>query len=249
MNCSVLNLDDPNTWTNSLRDAVYDESTWHILNDDCAGEKFQELRSSPEYVSDPFIRSLRYKVEAIIRSEYTHIKVFHACRTEYPSAYLKHGILSSTKERLESTARELFEGLPDLEKSIEHCSSYFDMYGGSVSLYATHRFAPKCYLEGSHYLSMLSGRLGEKAHERLSQKNRLGQSVFFVSHLPIRWLEDLNIVRDSYMWSISSSLIKALVSIRENDADEYELSPFAIVVFASIPSENVVSIIPEETSD
>ncbi len=117
MKSPSLNLDDPSTWSDELRKLVYTDQTWAILINDYNGscEKFQELDFSPESLADPIVCSLRNQCEEIIRRQYETFSVFHASRTEHPNDYLKLGILTSSEERLTAQARELFNGIPNLD--------------------------------------------------------------------------------------------------------------------------------------
>ncbi len=247
MKSPSLNLDDPSTWSDELRKLVYTDQTWAILINDYNGscEKFQELDFSPESLADPIVCSLRNQCEEIIRRQYETFSVFHASRTEHPNDYLKLGILTSSEERLTAQARELFNGIPNLDEAFSNCSAYFQAYEGSVSLYTT-RYVSTCYLSYSHYLTMVAGKLGPEAQARLDQKNQAGESVFIKCHLPISWLDDRSIVRDPSIWHLSSSLLRKLIVTKAEGKENYADTPSALVVFCPVPPDNVISIISVE---
>ena len=247
MRPTILDLDEPGTWNESLRQVVYDDSTWPVLLTDyhAKGEKYQQLHHEPSDVSDPFVRTLRNRCENLVRTCYTHVAAYHACCTDDPARYHKHGILTSSHERLTGNAKKLFSGIPGLETALAACDSYFQTYDCSVSLYSTSRFAPT-YLSGSHYLTIVAQKLGKEAQARLQPDNAKGQSVFIKCVLPISWFDDLGIIREPSLYRYATSLMRRLIVMKADGVDDCADNPFALVVFCPVPMENVVSITPAQ---
>ncbi len=245
METNVLDLDTPSTWNNRLRQTVYAESTLAALLADLDGQgaMYQELHEPPGNVTDPFIKNLRERCEEALRTDYTHAAAYHACRSADPNEYRRHGILTSSRKRLETQARELFVDIEGLEDALATCDSYFGMYDGSVSLYTTAKFAPTCYLSGSHYLSMVTNELGPEAQAILARENDRGRPVFVKCSIPLSWFDDLKIVKDPSLYLYSTSLIKKLIRMRMEGSKHYQDTPSAFVVFSSIPPQNVDSIV------
>jgi hypothetical protein len=245
MSVTILDLDKPATWDDSIRRVVYADNTWPALLTAVRGEceKYRELHHAPQYVADPLIKTLRTQCEGLIRTHYSHFAAYHACRTLDPNKYRQLGILTSSRERLTAQARDLFGGIPNLAAALNACDSYFETYNGSVSLYATALFAPTCYLSTSHYLAMVARELGPVAQDRLERHNSRGRPFFIKCILPLAWLDDLNIVRDPSLHLYSTSLIKKLTVMKSDNIENYPDTPFALVMFRPVPPDCVDSVV------
>jgi len=189
----MLDLDDPSTWSGSLRQVVYADSTFSILLDYYhVGREKPRTAPCPHYVSDPSYVSTQ-SVRRCDPQELHDVAAYHACLTDEPNRYRKLGILTSSRERLTGKAKDLFDGITGLETALAACDSYFHMYGGSVSLYSTARHAPTCYLSGSHYWRWSRIDLGLERKQDLAREAR-GRPVLSMP-IAISWLERLELER------------------------------------------------------
>ena len=239
MTTALLDLDDPATWHHDLHDLVYAPGTWEILLADFQGpcSLYSEIGNLPQNIRSPIARLLRDQCENTLRTHYTHVTVYHACRTTDPNQYLQNGILTSSRERLIPKANVIFQGIQRLDEALAASDSYFDSYGGTVSLYTTAKDAPRDYLSGSHYLMMVERELmnldreaGIEATRRLSEEHNNGQSIFVKCHLPITWLNNLEIVRTPELPQYSITLLKKLIGMRAENRDHYPYDPGALIV-------------------
>jgi hypothetical protein len=245
---SVLDLDNPSSWAAEIRGLITGHPAWERLLSDYTGpcRLYQELHNAPGCVDDTQIEELRFLCEDALRIRYACVSAYHACRTRDPSQYQRRGLLSSTRGRLTDLARRLFEGVEGLDGALAACDSYFRTYDGTLSLYTTARFAPVCYLKGSHYLHTVAREWGVEGVRRFNEECMRGVPMFVRCCLPIGWLDDLHIVRDPEIHQYSTSLIKKLIGMTIHGYEHSPDSPSALILRCDVGPEYVTDLIPAE---
>ncbi len=250
MNPTTLDLDASSSYANEYRQILYNEDVWPVLEDDFNGtnKMLQELLNNPADIRNPFLKDLQRKCDEVFRKNYTHVLAYHACRTVDPDAYRRLGLLTSSKERLEAKAKEIFAGLENLERALSEAEVYFRLYDESISMYISAEFASTEYLTGgSHYLRMVAANLGSKAEERLLHEHARGKPVFVKCKIGVSWLEDPAIVKEcAWLYRYNASLIRRFIWARAKSGERYEEIPQTLVVFKAIPPEDIEAILNPE---
>lgn len=234
------------TYTSEYKQILYAEDVWPILRDDFNSrhELLQELFNDPADIRSPFIRELQRKCDEVFRKTYTHVIAYHGCRILDPDEYLKLGLLTSSRARLEAYAKKVFAGLENLERALTEAAVYFKTYDESISMYISAEFAAADYLEkGSHYLRMVAANLRREAEERLENSRR--KPYFVKCKIPIAWLEDPTIVKELlWLYKYNASLMGRFIWDKANIHEAYDEPPETLIIFKDIPPENIEAILP-----
>ena len=237
----ILDIDNKTSWNPLFADIIYDRFRWQILNDDFDGKftLFHQFHPDPENVKTSVIQDIFDEISKVIRTSYTHIVAYHACRIRDGESYRRQGLLPASRERLTKNARQIFKGLKGLDTALEQCDTYFDDYNGSVSLYITARNAPDCYLGGGHYLTTLASHLGVDGQNCLNSYLDASLPTFVRCSVPCDWLEKPEYVRGSLLHPYAGAIAKNLIWKRKQPLQNYEDNPCALVLFTGIPPENI----------
>ncbi|MCF7869891.1 MAG: hypothetical protein K9M01_02095 [Candidatus Omnitrophica bacterium] len=250
MNSNILDLDDPSTYAEEYKQILYPEEILPILKDDFEGPQ-EIFKKSPEDVTNPTIKKLRYKCDEVFKRNYVYVMAYHACRTTDPNEYCRLGLLTSSRERLEAKARDIFTGIQNLDRAISEAATYFRLYDESISMYTSAKLASATYLnEGSHYLRMVAANLGREGEQRLSIKSQGSKPIFVKCKIPVSWFEDVAIVKQySKLYLYRTSLIRKFIWDRIYSGESYVGFPESLVVFKAISPEDIVSILSADVCD
>lgn len=245
----TLDLDDAIAYLHNFDKILYAQHVWPKLEDDFHGncQMLQELLNDPANIRTPFLKDIQKQCEEEFKRKYDNLVAYHARRTTDSTSYLRSGLLTSSSGRLESLAKEIFAGIGNLEQALEEASVYFLTYDESISMYLSAKFAATEYLNnGSHYLRMVVANLNAEAQQRLDRDRARARPVFVKCIIPIFWLKDPAIIKNyNFLYRYIASLMRRCIWAKAS-SEKYTESPEVLVVFKSVPPENIVSVLEAE---
>ena len=121
---------------------------------------------------------LRDRVVEFLRSKFTHVNLYHACRIADRGTYEREGLRLSDVNELDRFARAFFGQTPQLDNAIRDLRrlGYGAWNHGKIGLWFARSgaiFGGDHYLaHGSEYLGRLAGCLGPLELERLAARGR-----------------------------------------------------------------------------
>ena len=243
MNTKILNLDDPSSYPEEIKQILFNGDTWSKIQSD--NSIYDELIGYAEPVENSFAQKIYRKCFKSLQSNLDYVIVYHLCRTKDEESYRQQGVLVSSQERLEVKARKIFAGVDNLNNAIEESAHYFRTYGDTVSMYISSEYEDVYLREGSHYLRCVAAKLGEEGDQKLSDYNNNVTPYIVSCKVPMSWLLDssISIIQGEaglnyYTWA----LIRRLIWPKANNGEEYSDFRTPIIVFRSIPSKYILKI-------
>jgi len=161
------------------------------------------------------IDRLRRDATAFFRQTYTHVLVYHGTRILDEPSYRIRGLLRSSIEELNATARRMFGDTEQMQRAISklRVSRYVENNSGRVGVWYSRRsllaHGSYCF-RGSEYLHLLSRELGPENHERMISA---GRGAVICCRMPIGEVEE-------FCASLAELAVKHLFRIVDPNAPE-----------------------------
>lgn len=239
---AILDLDEPKSISPSLHSLLDTPSVWETLLADVRNgyRIFNELAWTEESVTTPLVRQLRTDAEDIIRSEYTSVAVYHACRPLNRSTYRTRGIIRTDEVLLRELVNETFGDTSVVDAVfLSVCKEYLKWYGGTIGLFLT-AHEDTSWHKRPCFLGKMAEALGDQGSVLL--RNYLKRSIPTIvkCKLPLYWVDTK--MRDPSIGHYASAVLQRMVLRRATSQDPTN-DLLALGLKTDIPPEMIIGFL------
>ncbi len=216
MKKSILNLDEPESICSALHSLLDAPGVWDILLADVRGTYniFSELAQTEESIKTPVVRQLRKDAECHIRSEYTSVIAYHACRPLERSSYTSRGIIRTNETLLRELTHKTFGDSSDIEKAFNPvCKEYLNWYNGTIGLFLT-AYEETSWYKCPKFLGDMMQALGNQSRHLLDDFLERAIPTIIKCRIPLDWVDTK--MRDPSIGYYASSVLQRMILMRAN---------------------------------
>ena len=215
----MLDLDDPTSVCSALYALLDAPGVEDTLRADVTGgcNIFHELAHAEQYVTTPLVRKLRADAERLIRSEYSSVAAYHACRPLDRSVYSARGLVRTDEALLRELTSEAFGHTPEAEAAFAPvCRKYLEWYDGTIGLFLT-AHEDTSWHKCPCFLGKMAEALGHHGQDLLSVFLARAIPTIVKCRLPFSWL-DRN-MREPSVTPYVIGTLQRMVLVRAMPAD------------------------------